>query len=63
MEVARITGKCDFRQRTTVCSRDDKGVEQNVGDRNKAILSPRNRWTNRENKLRAGAIFENVCKL
>ena len=49
---------------TAVCSRDDKGVEQNVGDRNKAInsLSPRNRWTNGENKPRAGVIFENVCK-
>ena len=57
MEVAQIT-----RQKTAVCSRDDKEVEQNVGDRNKAIngLSPRNRWTNGKNKSRAGAIFENV---
>ena len=46
-----------------MCSRNDEGVKQNVGDRDKAIngLSPRNRWTDGEDKLRAGAIFENIC--
>jgi len=48
-------------QRATVYSRIDKRVEQDVGDRNKAInrFSSTDRWTNREGKSRAGTVLKN----
>jgi len=64
VKVAWITGECDIRQRTTVHSRVDKGVEQNAGDRNKVVygISPTDRWTNGENKLGAGTVLKNICQ-
>ena len=47
-----------------VCSRINKEVEQNVGDRNKVIysISLTDRWTDREDKSGARAVLKNVCQ-
>ena len=39
MKVVQVTRECNFEQRASVCSKINKEVEQNVGDRNKAINS------------------------
>jgi len=54
MEVAWTTREYSVRQRTPVCGRVNKGVEQDVGNRDKTVNSipPTNRWANRKNKPR-----------
>jgi len=54
VKVAWITRKCGVRQRSSVCDRIDKGVEQNVGDQDKVINSvpPTNRWADKTNEPR-----------
>ena len=64
METAWVTRKCGVRQRTPVCSRTDQRVELNARNRNEVVNSvpPTNRWTDRTNEPRVGAILEVLCR-
>ena len=58
MEVAWITGERGIGQRTLVCGRIDKGVKQDVRNKDEIVncISSPNGWTNREDELRTGAV-------
>jgi len=58
MEVAWTTKKCSIGQRSLVCSRIDKGVEQNVGNWDEIINSilPTKKWADRMNKPRTWTV-------
>ena len=54
-----ITKKCSIGQRAAVCSGVNKRVKSDVGNRNKVVNSilPTNRWANRMNESRVGAVL------
>ena len=60
MEVAQITGKHSVRSRTSICSRFDERVEQDVRDKDKIVNSipPTDGWANRTYESGVGAVFE-----
>ena len=60
-----LARKHHYGQKSTVHSRDDKGVEFNVGSWYKVVdsLLPTNRWTDGKNKSKARTISENVYQL
>ena len=64
MKAAWATRKCGVRQRTPVCSRTDQRIEPNAGDRNKVVDSilPTDRWADKTNELRVGAILKVLCR-
>jgi len=58
MEVAWVARECGTGQRISVCGRIDKGIKQDVGDKDEivnCIPSP-NGWTNREDESGIGTI-------
>ena len=65
VETTWITRKCGVRQRASVCSRTDQRVEPNAGNKNKVVDSvpPTDKWADKTNKLRVGAIPEVFCRL
>ena len=64
VEAAQATRKCGVRQRTLVCGRTDQRIKLNAGNRNKIVNSvpPTDRWANRTNEPRVGAILKVLCR-
>ena len=60
MEVARITREHSIGLGTSICSRFDKRVEQDVGNKDKVVdgVPPTNRWANGTYESGVGAVFE-----
>ena len=60
MEVAWIAGEYSVRLRTSICSRIDKGVKQNVGNKDKVVNSvpPTNGWANETYESRSRTVLE-----
>ena len=63
MEVAWITRKCGVGQRTSVCSRVDKGVESDVGNKDEVVNSilPTDRWADGMDEPRTGVVSLVLC--
>ena len=62
MEVAQTSRKYYIRQRSAVCSGNNKGAEPLIGNPNKTLdgLSPSNGWADRKNKPGAGTVSEGL---
>ena len=60
VKIIQVTGECNKQQGTTVCSRVNEGVQQDVGNRDKIIdgIPFTNRWADRTDKLSVRIILE-----
>ena len=63
MKVAQVAREYCVRQRITVCNGDDKRVEQDAGNWDKAvdIIPPTNWWADRENEPGTGIVPKVLC--
>jgi len=62
MEIAWTSRKHCIRQRSIVCSRNNKEAKPTIGNPNKTLnsLSSTDRWANRKDQPRIGTIFEGL---
>ena len=63
MKVAWITRKHSIGPGTSICSRFDKRVEQDVRNKDEVVngIPPTNGWANGTYESGVGAVFEVVC--
>ena len=60
MEVVWISGEYSIRSRTSICSGIDKGVKQNIGDKDKVVngVLPTNGWVDGMYESRSRTVLE-----
>jgi len=64
MKVVWIAREYSVRLKTSICGGIDKGVKQNVGDKDKVVNSvpPTNGWANGTYKSRSRTVLEVFCR-
>ena len=64
MEVAQITREHSIRSETSICGGFDKGIEQDVRNKNEVVNSvpPTDGWANRMNESEVGTVSEVFCR-